>query len=578
MKSRDLLSQLSSLESKLGDFSFEELTSSEASHLKKSFQAFKKDLEDRIWGETPRANQDEKIRIDTKAEVSKLIANVSHELRTPLNGIVGFANLLRESKLNENQEEYVNAIQSASTTLLDIISELLAYARTTADLGPNQNNEFNFRSLVKDVLYLASGLLGDKSIKIEVDLETAIPEVLIGDAAKLSQILLNLYGNAVKFVEKGEINLKINCLNLDAKTTTLSFALSDTGIGIAADKLKNIFTPYRQAESDTFAKYGGSGLGLSIVQQIVKDLNGDISVQSELGVGTTFTFNLPFKIAEKPTIIDKNNVDDILLEHLETVKGMHILVFEDNELNQRLIEQRLKKWECKPQVTDNAILGMNILKNSAIDLVLMDLRMPDVDGFEMTRRIRASADKTIRKIPIIALSADFSMQDQKDCKSSGINDFILKPYSPDELLLKITSNKLKTKATEELPRIAKSTGKQQRDIVNLNPLLEECMGDIEVLEELISLYHANALEFIGKSKLFIKNEDFEGLQFASHKIKSGLAMLQTFNLNAIVEQIHKVCRTTKDINHIEYLYHCFIDEYPLIEEQMTAALKEIRSK
>ncbi|MEB8329148.1 ATP-binding protein [Flavobacteriaceae bacterium KMM 6897] len=599
MKSKDLTFHLTDLESKLSNLSFEKLTAEEATQLKNSFNSLKSSLEEKlvttVTSNSSRSYgaEEAELGLSSKKETSNklatndqngdgelLVAKVSHEIRTPLNGIIGFTDLLRESKLTEEQKEHVSAIQSASYNLMDIINELLEYSKLSAGLEHFESVNFNFYSLVRDVMYLCNTLIMDKEVKLEVDLDTKIPEMLVGDPSKLSQILLNLIGNAIKFVNKGDIHLKINSIKQTKKDVTLEFDIIDTGIGISEDHLEHIFDAYRQAEQDTYKKYGGSGLGLSIVNQIIENLNGTIDVSSTLGVGTTFNFKLPFVIGtdinkenDQPHKANTHNRKDL-------VKGMQILVFEDNLLNQKLIEQRLKSWGCLVHVTDNALYGLSILEKNKIDLVFMDLRMPVMDGFEVTRRIRRSKNAYVNQIPVIALTADFTIKDKEQCQDNGINDYILKPYSPDELLVKLTTNRADMKMTdkEDAKMVNPSTELKgdKTTKIDLKIILEDCMGEVDLLEELVTLYKQNALEFIGNVKHHLKLEEYENIQFAAHKMKSGLAMMQTFSLHSIVLQMHKTCVTDKDLKYLEFLYDCFLEEYPIVINAIEIEMKNLK--
>ncbi len=463
--------------------------------------------------------------------------------------------------------------------MLDIINELLEYSKLSAGLEYFESVDFNFYSIVRDVMYLCNTLIVDKNVKLEVDLDTSIPEILVGDPSKLSQILLNVLGNAIKFVEKGDIHLKIMQHEQSGDQFVLEFDITDTGIGISEDNLKHIFDSFKQAELGTYATYGGSGLGLSIVKQIIEKLDGQITVESDLGIGTTFKFTLPYKKGNDTKIL-KGKINPNELEgSSELVKGMRILVFEDNILNQKLIEQRLRIWGCITYITDNPLNGLAILENKRVDIVLMDLRMPKMDGFEVTKRIRKSKNGYVREIPIIALTADFTIKDKDQCNANGINDYILKPYSPDELLSKLLKNKnnMETIHAIESNIISPRTNKIDKSPkIDLAIILEECMGEVGLLEELVTLYKQNALEFIGQVKLHLKNTDFNQLEFATHKIKAGLAMMQTFSLHKIVEQMHKICQTEKDIKYLEFLYDCFLMEYPIVEKAINMELENIR--
>ncbi len=579
MKPKNLLSQLSELETTLNNFSFEELSADEATRLKKSFEAFKTHLEKRIWGEDIPLNKASKSEsIKEKEQLQKaqemLIATVSHEIRTPLSGIIGFADLLKEGELSEDQQHKVDAIQSASNSLMDIINELLEYSKLSAGLENFEMLDFNFFSIVQDVVYLCNTLMLGKDVKLEVDVDKNIPENLIGDPSKLSQILLNLLGNSIKFVEEGEIMLKIKLLRQGEEKVVLDFIVTDTGIGISKEDLEHIFGSFKQANQQTFSKYGGAGLGLNIVKQIVDKLNGDLKVESTLGVGTAFKFTLPYTKGSS-TVISKSKPTDISSEE---VKGMRILVFEDNELNQRLIERRLNAWGCKTYITENPIYGLNLLETNAIDIVLMDLRMPIMSGFEVTQKIRKSTKKEVAEIPIIALTADFTFDDKNECENNGINDFILKPFSPEELLSKLIKNRndlqtnFKFNATSDDSQVDNSVTDSSFD---LNSVLEDCMGEVEMLEELIGLYKRNALEFIGNVKMKLQDGDSEGVAFAAHKIKCGLKMMQTMDLFSIVEQLNTIAKTTKDINHMQFLLNRFVQEYPKAEKMIDEELRRL---
>jgi CheY-like chemotaxis protein len=376
-------------------------------------------------------------------------------------------------------------------------------------------------------------------------------------------------------VEEGEIMLKIKLLRQDEEKVVLDFIVTDTGIGISKEDLEHIFGSFKQANQQTFSKYGGVGLGLNIVKQIVDKLNGDIKVESTLGVGTTFKFTLPYTTGSS-TSKSKSQQTEISSEE---VKGMRILVFEDNELNQRLIERRLNSWGCKTYITENPIYGLNLLETDAIDIVLMDLRMPIMSGFEVTEKIRKSTKKEVAEIPIIALTADFTFDDKNECEKNGINDFILKPFSPEELLSKLIKNRndiqtnFKLNATSDGNQIDHTVSDSSFD---LNSVLEDCMGELEMLEELIGLYKRNALEFIGNVKMKLQDGDSEGVAFAAHKIKCGLKMMQTMELFSIVELLNTTAKTTKDKNHMQFLLNRFVQEYPKAEKMIDEELRRLK--
>jgi signal transduction histidine kinase/CheY-like chemotaxis protein len=585
LKTKNLLSQLSDLEASLNGFSFEELNMEEAKALKNSFNRFKTQLNNQIYGADRIIEDDSStiktVSLPTVAQDNKLIAHVSHEIRTPLNGIIGFANLLREENLTAGQFKKVDAIQSASYNLMEIINEVLEYSKLTAGIEDFDSIDFNLHGLIKDVMFLCQTLIVDKSVTLTIDIAPNVPKILIGDPSKLSQIFLNLLGNAIKFVEKGQIGLSVAVTEQKKGIHMLQFSIKDTGIGISSEQLGYVFESYKQAELDTFKKYGGSGLGLSIVKEIVEKQGGTISVTSKLGTGTTFKFLIPFRKGNIQNI-PKNKPKPISTEKGRALLGgTNILVFEDNELNQHLISEQLNKWNCITYVTANPKEGLALLKTHKIDIVLMDLKMPEMSGFEISKSIRSLEDANLSQVPIIAFSADFTAQDQEQCYASGINDFLLKPYTLNELMIKLLKRKKERNLTQASLRFLQqetiSTNEQQWETVDLNGLLEECYGEIEMLEELIRLFKQNIYEFIGAIKIAISNKNFEEIYQASHKIKAGLALMNTKGLKNLIVGMEKGAKN-EELATIEQQFSQFLAQYPLKEVLIDKELEKLKKR
>jgi signal transduction histidine kinase/CheY-like chemotaxis protein len=584
LKTKDLLGQLSDLEASLNGFSFEELNVEEAKHLKNSFNRFKSQLNNKIFGtdETFEDSQPQrKNHIPQQGgQDNKLIAHVSHEIRTPLNGIIGFANLLREDNLTLAQERKVDAIQSASYSLMEIINEVLEYSKLTTDLEEFEKVDFNIHGILKDVMFLCQTLIIDKTVILNTEIAPNVPKVLVGDPSKLSQILLNLMGNAIKFVEKGHITLSVKLKEQEKENYILQFAVQDTGIGIPENQLGHIFESYKQAENTTFQKYGGSGLGLSIVKEIIEKLGGKISVTSTVGVGSMFKFYIPFGQGN-PNNIPQNKPKSIsTAKGKELLGGTKILIFEDNELNRHLISEQLNKWDCITYVTENRNEGLQILKTKAIDIVLMDLKMPEMNGFEISKSIRALNDDKISQIPIIAFSADFTAQDKERCYESGINDFLLKPYTLNELMIKLLKRKKERNLTEASLKLLKqetiSAFESTKETIDLNTLLKDCYGELDMLQELVRLFKQNIYEFIGAVKIAITNQAFEDIYLAAHKIKAGLALMNTNDLKQIVVAIEDQAKNS-EMEKVKLLFNQFLEEFPLKEsliDQELARLKQ----
>ncbi|MBD0776279.1 response regulator [Maribacter sp. ANRC-HE7] len=581
MKATKILSHLSNLESLLKDFSYEELSVNEGSDLKKKFESFKTSLEDKLYNPSENRNMgdfesnEERVLMKNKVSkpknsisASKLIATVSHDMRTPLNGIIGFSDLLKEGKLSENQLQKVEAIQNASDTLMGIVNELLEYSKLSQGLEAIEQRDFNFPNVIQNIEYLCNTLITKPNVSFSVAVEPGIPKILKGDPSKLSQVLLNLLGNSIKFVEKGEIKLAITQKRLRNDKLVLAFSVSDTGIGIAKEQLGHIFDSFTQATNDTFLKYGGSGLGLTIVKQIIELLGGQIEVSSKLGKGTTFDFEIPYEKGIESNI-DKKYTDTVMVSNaIKQVKGMRIVVFEDNKMNQRLIELRLLKWGCKVYITDNGPQGLEYIAENKVDVILMDLRMPAMDGYEITKRIRANANKNVNQIPVIAVSADFTLSERKNGEAIGLNDFILKPFNSQELLLKLIThgNKAKDSKTTLESKPKDTTAQVKLPNARLDTMLEECMGDYGFLSEMVRIFKQNILEFIGAYCVHMKNADWENLSCAVLKIKPGVTLLHANSLMIILERLQTIVQTpsAKNIKEMRELQLSFIKEHELV--------------
>ncbi|MFD0797513.1 ATP-binding protein [Maribacter chungangensis] len=583
LKTKDLLGQLSDLEASLNGFSFEELKMEEAKNLKESFNRFKSQLNDQLFGaeETQEKTHAPIKKIASKqiGQDKKLIAHVSHEIRTPLNGIIGFANLLREENLTESQSQKVQAIQSASYNLMEIINEVLEYSKLSTGIANFDAVDFNVHGLIKDVMFLCQTLIVDKSVALKINITPNVPKVLVGDPSKLSQVLLNLLGNAIKFVEKGHIKLSVDLKEQKNETYMLQFTVEDTGIGISQEQLGHIFESYKQAAQDTFRKYGGSGLGLSIVKEIIEKQGGSISVSSKLGEGTTFKFEIPFGKGNIHNIPKTKPKSVSTAKGKKLLGGTKILIFEDNELNQHLISEQLNKWDCITYVTEDPKEGLSILRTEQIDIVLMDLKMPRMSGFEITKNIRALAENKISNVPIIAFSADFTAKDEERCYESGINDFLLKPYTLNELMIKLLKRKKERSLTQESLKLLKTETiiytDQKKETVDLTALLKECYGELDMLQELIRLFKQNIYEFIGSVKIGISNHAFEEIQMAAHKIKAGLALMNTTDLKQLVVGIEGYAKKSEMMN-LEPLFNQFLREYPLIETLIDLELAKLK--
>ncbi|MEM1336381.1 MAG: ATP-binding protein [Bacteroidota bacterium] len=578
MDTRELLMHLEKLENGLDSFSFTELKSNEASKLKKSFESFKNGLEEKVFGlpSDPIALPENTDAIATATPRERaLVAEVSHEIRTPLNGIIGFLDLLKETSLTQEQMKLTTAMDAASKNLLELINEILEFSKLASGQEKFECVPFNIFNLVNEIAFLSKTLINEKEVQFHLNFDNNIPSILLGDPSKLSQVLLNLTGNAVKFVEKGEIRLAVNLKEINNKRAFLEFVISDTGIGIASEELKSIFDTYRQTATANAINYGGSGLGLSIVKEIIDKQNGCIAVSSALGTGTTFNVILPFK---RTQISKTESGKDTPTTANPILKDKNILVVEDDPITQRLMETRLRQWGGHSYITDNAFEAIRLLEKERIDLVLLDMRLPAWDGMEIAEKIRKTFPPEV--LPIIALSADVQRYENWANQKTLINDFILKPYTSEELAKKMQENIKKT-----IPRQDKqpATISAQKDIpsdtlVNLGPIFKECLGQKALLEELLRLFEQNILEFVGKTKMHLQSRNFQGIGFAAHKIKASLKMLRVHSLLQITEEIAAECKGNGNYDRINTLFEAFLTAYPKVEIAITREASRIKNQ
>lgn len=359
----------------------------------------------------------------------QFLSNMSHEIRTPLNSILGFTNVLLKTGLSADQKDFVQAIKTSGKSLNVLINDILDLAKVDAGKMTFEWQPFDIRKSIGSVLHTFNLKIKEKNLALLKDYDSKLPQVMLGDSVRLNQIVLNLISNAVKFTHKGKIKLSIKLIEETEEQVTIKFAVTDTGIGIAAHKISSIFNVFEQAETGTANSYGGTGLGLAIVKQLIEAQGGSISLKSKLNIGSTFTFSLPFgktnKVLEEEIEVMKPDLE---------IKNLHVLVAEDVTLNQLLIKIILGDFGFQYDIVSNGKLVIEKLKSNSYDIILMDLQMPEMNGFEATQYIRNTLKS---EIPIIALTADVTTVDVTKCKEFGMDDYISKPINENLLYSKI---------------------------------------------------------------------------------------------------------------------------------------------
>jgi len=371
-----------------------------------------------------------------KAE-QQFLANMSHEIRTPMNAVIGMTHLLYETNLSETQKEYIDALRFSADSLMGLISNILDLSKIEAGELEFEEQAFNLQQMLKGLQRTFQFKVKDKPVSVDIAIDERIANLIIGDPNRLNQILTNLLGNASKFTHQGTIGVKAFLRQTSKEKYWIEFQVHDTGIGIPSDKLDVIFENFKQADIKVTRKYGGTGLGLTIVKELIEIQGGNINAQSKKDKGSVFKFILPYgnsgvKAVEKARTYEKSNA------HIRNLlKDQYVLVVEDNDMNQKLITKILEIWECPFDLVVNGKEAVDYTMHQKYDLILMDIHMPEMDGVAATATIRNASENLNQHVPIIAMTAAALLDEKNRALKAGMNDYLTKPFSPDLLLDKI---------------------------------------------------------------------------------------------------------------------------------------------
>ena len=376
-----------------------------------------------------------------KASMAKaeFLSVMSHEIRTPMNAVIGMTELLLMEKPRKDQMDYLQTLKFSASNLLNIINDILDYSKIDAGKIEFESLEFKVSTLMKSLIQSIRPRLTDKRIELKMELDPQIPDVVIGDPTRLSQVLTNLLGNTIKFTHEGSIVLKAELVKKEKESLEVRFSVKDTGIGIPEDKQKEIFKSFAQADASITRKYGGTGLGLAITKRLLELQDSQIQLKSTPGKGSEFFFILKLRyIPRQVANTQPVNGHQVEME-TQDLSGMRILIVEDNVINLKLTERFLQKWNASTDSVKNGLEGFEKIKNNPdiYDAVLMDLQMPIMDGYTATAKIR----EINSQIPILALTASAMLEIQEKVYASGMNDFITKPINPQELNIKLSKYK-----------------------------------------------------------------------------------------------------------------------------------------
>lgn len=477
----------------------------------------------------------------------QFLANMSHEIRTPMNAVIGMSHLLGDTKLTEQQKDYLSSLRFSADSLMDIINDILDLSKIEANELEFEEKQFDLAYLLESVQRTFQFKVREKAISVDFELDSQIENLVIGDPTRLNQILTNLLGNASKFTKRGTIGLKTNLLKISDEEYLVEFQVFDSGIGIAPENLNTIFQNFKQADVKVTRKFGGTGLGLTIVKQLVERQGGSIRVESELGVGSRFIFTLPLKNSGEDLGLQPVKKKEVRTDNSAFFKGLHILVAEDNRMNQKLITQILQTWGCEFHVVNDGAEALLISRVKKFDLILMDLHMPEMDGVEATEKIRRDELNQNQKTPIIALTAAALLEEKKRALAGGMNDFLTKPFLPQKLEACIICQ-LKSvdsiNASED-PSLAEHTAVVSEDgvEVNLKYLFDFSNGDRHFVTDMVETYLRETPQKLEALADELSAENWEKVRSIVHAMKPNFMMLGMEDQRACAAKTESLLKT-----------------------------------
>lgn len=458
-------------------------------------------------------------KVKESAELKeKFMANMSHEIRTPMNAILGFTNLLQRKNIDNESKEYVQTIQKSGENLLTIINDILDLSKIEAGMMRIESAPFSIRELVHSIETMFRAKANEKQLNLLVTIDNSLPDMLEGDATRLTQILINLIGNALKFTSKGSIEVKINWESTEENIIKTAITVTDTGIGIEKDRLDKIFERFQQAEDSVTRRYGGTGLGLSIVKDLVLLQNGSISVNSEPRKGTSFKIIIPYLIAKD------ENEGAVMLATESTLPSdfekLRVLVAEDNHINQSLIRHLFKEWGLDFDLATNGREAIEMLQLNKYGLILMDIQMPEMDGYTAAQEIRS---RLKFDIPIIAMTAHALAGEKEKCLSYGMNDYISKPIR-EVLLHKLIKQyaQIDLATTTHAPL---SNGSKHYRYINLQYMKEISGGNKEYEKTVTEQFIEVVNEELPAIEKAWQNQHLSDLKQLAHNMKTTVSVM-----------------------------------------------------
>lgn len=468
------------------------------------------------------------------------LANMSHEIRTPMNAIIGFTDLLLKRNLQAKEIDYVQTIKKSGENLLRIINDILDVSKIDSGMMEFEELPISIKEIFSSLNIMLSQKAREKNLRLEFRYDEHLPGTVLGDPTRLTQIILNLVGNAIKFTKMGGIFVFARLMREDWDGYEIEFAIKDTGIGIPEEKLKSVFERFSQAEAHTTRNYGGTGLGLSIAKQLVTLQGGTMNVESKVGEGSVFSFKLYFKKTDKIYTSHQPNQDALDVERLNKLK---ILLVEDNPINIKFVVSLFADYRIQADIAENGKIAVEKVKENSYDLILMDIEMPEMNGYETTSVIRHILKS---EVPIIAMTAHAMAGEQDKCLALGMNDYISKPINAnllfEKMLQAVTSSSLDVKEQTHKVRV-----------INLDFLVESMGGKKDVIRETIDIFLSQVPEDLAILNEAVDTGDFQRVKNYAHKMKSTASLIGMHELMPVLAEMETLGAAKKEIEKIREL-------------------------